>query len=177
MRAPEAACPRPKLGVSACLLGQKVRYDGGHKLDPFLADALGRYVEWVPVCPEVEMGLPVPRETMQLVGDPAAPRLVTTETGVDYTERMQAWAAERLEQLAGMGLSGFVFKARSPSCGLLGVRIHGPGESPEGSGRGLFADAFARRFPRLPVEEEDRLQDARLCAAFVERIFEVTKHG
>src|SRR5512139_1119277 len=98
-----------KLGISTCLLGENVRYDGGHKLDRFLRDTLGHYVEYVPVCPEVECGLPVPREAMRLVGDPGAPRLVTSRTGVDLTDRMLAWARERVEQLSAEDLCGFVF--------------------------------------------------------------------
>jgi len=163
--------PRLRLGISACLFGQKVRYDGGHKLDAFLVHTLGRYVEWVPVCPEVEMGLPVPRETMSLAGDPESPRLVTTRTGTDYTDRMQCWAGERLQQLAGLGLSGFVFKKGSPSCGLLRVRVRDDTGVPAGTGRGLFAAAFAHRFPHPPVEEEGRLLDVRLRESFIERIF------
>src|SRR5512143_1734368 len=104
-----------KLGISSCLLGENVRYDGGHKLDHYLRDTLGQFVEWVPVCPEVECGLPVPREAMRLVGDPDAPRLVTRKTGIDHTERMTKWAGRKLAQLERQNLCGFVFKARSPS--------------------------------------------------------------
>ena len=103
-----------RLGISTCLLGEQVRYDGGHKLDRFLVQTLGRYVEWVPVCPEVEIGLPIPRETMRLVGDPEAPRLVAIKSGEDYTDRMQIWAQERLDELAKVNLHGFVFKKDSP---------------------------------------------------------------
>lgn len=102
--------PVIRLGISTCLLGEPVRYDGGHKRDAFLVDILGRYVTWVPVCPEVEVGLPVPRESMRLEGNADAPRLVAPRSGTDYTERMAAWAATRAEQLAGAGLHGFVFK-------------------------------------------------------------------
>ena len=102
--------PKICLGISTCLLGEQVRYDGGHKLDRFLTNVLGRYVEWVPVCPEVEMGLPVPRESMRLVGDADATRLVAPKAGRDYTEQMQAWACRRVDQLAAITLHGFVFK-------------------------------------------------------------------
>ena len=113
-----------KLGISSCLLGNKVRYDGGHKLDHFLTDTLGAYVDWVPVCPEVESGLSVPREAMHLVGDPGAPRLVTIRSGVDHTSRMRRWAHEKVTALAAEDLCGFVFKSRSPSSGMRGVKIY-----------------------------------------------------
>jgi len=112
-----------KLGISSCLLGNKVRYDGGHKLDHFLADTLGAYVDWVSVCPEVESGLSVPREAMHLVGDPEAPRLATIRSGVDHTSRMRRWAIKKVTALAAEDLCGFVFKSRSPSSGMRGVKI------------------------------------------------------
>ncbi|MBF0496332.1 MAG: DUF523 domain-containing protein, partial [Deltaproteobacteria bacterium] len=109
-------CPI-KIGVSACLLGEQVRYDGGHRRNPFIADTLGQFVQFVPVCPEAECGFGVPRETMRLVGDPEAPRLVTTQTGQDHTNRMRAWTEHRVAELGGDDLSGFIFKSGSPSCG------------------------------------------------------------
>ena len=160
-----------KLGISSCLLGEKVRYDGGHKLDHFLRDSLGPYVEWVPVCPEVECGLPVPREAMRLVGDPAQPRLVTQRTGVDLTEQMETWAARRVKALAAEDLCGFVFKSKSPSSGLERVKVYGPSGMAVKTGVGLFAAAFTRAFPLLPVEEEGRLCDPELRESFVERVF------
>lgn len=163
--------PRIRLGISACLLGQKVRYDGGHKLDHFLVDELGRYVEWVPVCPEVECGLPIPREAMHLTGDPGNPRLVTIKTGVDLTDQMTAWARCRVDALAAEGLHGFVFKKDSPSSGLFRVRVYNKHGMAERVGVGIFAGAMQRRFPLLPLEEEGRLNDARLRENFVERIF------
>jgi uncharacterized protein YbbK (DUF523 family) len=153
--------PKPRVGISACLLGREVRYDGGHKLDRFLRDALGALVEFVPVCPEVECGLPVPREAMGLEGDPAAPRLVTRETRVDHTARMLRWAGRRVNALARRDLRGFVFKARSPSCG--------PGHG-DARGAGLFARAFMDRFPLLPVEDEERLRDPAVREAFLARL-------
>ncbi|NLW49483.1 MAG: DUF523 domain-containing protein [Candidatus Brocadiaceae bacterium] len=114
----EGKSARPRVGVSACRLGQKVRYDGGHKQDRFLADTFGRFVDWVPVCPEVESGLPVPRESMHLEGDPAAPRLVTTHTQVDHTDRIRDWTRGRLDDLACVGLCGFVSKTNSLSSGM-----------------------------------------------------------
>ena len=160
-----------KLGISSCLLGEKVRYDGGHKLDHFLTDTLGAYVDWVPVCPEVESGLSVPREAMHLVGDPEAPRLVTIRSGVDHTSLMRRWANKTVKLLAAEDLCGFVFKSRSPSSGMRGVKIYSPEGMPVSTGSGLFAKAFQDRFPLLPVEDEGRLHDPALRENFIERIF------
>lgn len=161
-----------KIGISACLLGQPVRYDGGHKLDPFLADTLGRFVTFVPVCPETECGLGVPREVMRLVGDPASPRLVTSHTGVDLTDRMAQWAAQRVEELAKEDLCGFIFKSRSPSSGMERVKVYPEtGGIPVKRGVGLFARAFMERFPLLPVEDEGRLHDPMLRENWITRIF------
>ena len=159
------------LGISSCLLGNPVRYDGGHKLDHFLTDTLGRYVEWVPVCPEAACGLPVPREAMHLVGDPRDPRLVTIRTGIDHTVRMKQWSKERLADLEKEGLCGFVFKARSPSSGMRGVKIYNEAGVPYATGSGLFARAFMDRFPLVPVEDEGRLHDPAIRENFIERVF------
>lgn len=160
-----------RLGISSCLLGNKVRYDGGHKLDHFLSDDLGGYVEWLPVCPEVEMGLSVPREAMRLVGSSDAPRLVTIRSGKDYTERMGRWAAEKTAELETEELCGFVFKSRSPSSGMRGVKVYNASGIPSSNGVGLFARVFMNKFPLLPVEDEGRLNDAELRENFIERIF------
>lgn len=157
-----------RIGVSACLLGQKVRYDGRHKHDPYLTGALGPLFEWVPVCPEVECGLPVPREAMRLVGDPAQPRLVTIDSGTDHTDRMRIWAEERLRQIESLGLRGFVLKRNSPSCGTEGVAIHDAGGRPIAHGAGCWARALAERFPGLPAVDEERLKDPAVLAWFVE---------
>jgi uncharacterized protein YbgA (DUF1722 family)/uncharacterized protein YbbK (DUF523 family) len=159
------------LGISSCLLGNPVRYDGGHKLDHFLTDTLGRYVEWVPVCPEVESGLPVPREAMHLVGDPEAPRLVTVRSGVDHTARMRKWAKKKVAELETEDLCGFVFKSRSPSSGMRGVKIYTEAGIPNATGSGLFAKAFMDTFPLLPVEDEGRMHDPGLRENFIERAF------
>ena len=160
-----------RLGISACLLGHNVRYDGGHQLDRFLRDTLGQFVEYVPVCPEVECGLPVPREAMRLVGDSARPRLVTVRTGRDLTERMETWARARLEALAREDLCGFVFKSGSPSSGMERVRVYDASGMPSKTGRGVFARMFIERFPLLPVEDEGRLHDPALRENFIERLF------
>jgi uncharacterized protein YbgA (DUF1722 family)/uncharacterized protein YbbK (DUF523 family) len=160
-----------RLGISTCLLGENVRYDGGHKLDRFLVDTLGKYVEWVPVCPEVEIGLLVPRESLRLVGDPEAPRLVTLKSGQDHTERMQTWAKERLERLAESRIYGFIFKKGSPSSGLYRVKVYTENGMPSHVGTGIFPREVMKRFPLLPLEEEGRLHDMHLRENFIDRVF------
>jgi len=160
-----------KLGISSCLLGDKVRYDGRDKMDHFLHDTLGRYIDWVPVCPEVECGLPVPREPMRLVGTPESYRLVTRNTGVDHTDRVLKWAGNKLKKLEKEGLCGFVFKSRSPSSGMRRVTIYTPAGMPNDTGSGIFARAFMERFSLLPVEDERRLNDPKIRGNFIERVF------
>jgi uncharacterized protein YbgA (DUF1722 family)/uncharacterized protein YbbK (DUF523 family) len=166
------AARRPiRVGISACLLGQAVRFDGGHKRDPFLTETFGAFVEWVPVCPEVESGFGTPRESMRLVRVDSDVRLLTVRTAVDLTGRMAAYARRRVAQLGAEDLSGYVLKKDSPSCGLERVKIYGTAGVPEKSGRGMFARRLVERFPALPVEEEGRLSDPRLRENFVERVF------
>jgi uncharacterized protein YbgA (DUF1722 family)/uncharacterized protein YbbK (DUF523 family) len=160
-----------KLGISTCLLGENVRYDGGHKLDRFLTDTLGRYVEYVPVCPEVECGLPIPRESMHLEGDPDSPRLVTTRTKQDMTDRMVQWARKRVIDLDKEGLCGFIFKSDSPSSGMERIKVYNEKGMPVKKGVGIFAKIFMDHFPLLPVEEEGRLHNTNLRENFIERIF------
>jgi uncharacterized protein YbgA (DUF1722 family)/uncharacterized protein YbbK (DUF523 family) len=160
-----------RVGISSCLLGNEVRFDGGHKRDRYLTDTLGQFFQWVPVCPEVEMGLGTPRETLRLVGDAAAPRLVFGKTGGDQTEGMQVWSKDRLEQLAAIDLCGYILKSDSPSCGMERVRVYGGSGMPSKTGVGIFARALMDRFPLLPVEEEGRLHDLPLRENFVERVF------
>jgi len=181
--------PSPiRIGISSCLLGQKVRYDGGHTRDAFLVDTFGRYVEWVPVCPELEMGLGVPREPIRLVADggrahdrrrtPDAGlrttrpvRLVGVRSGADHTAAMAKYAKRRLDTLDALDLRGYIFKKDSPSCGLMRVKVWNRRGMPAKTGRGLFAAALVERFPRLPSEEEGRLSNPRLRENFVERVF------
>ncbi len=160
-----------KLGISACLLGQPVRFDGQHKHDHYITDTLGRFFDFLPVCPEAECGLGIPRESMRLVGDPDDPRLITTRQGVDLTERMQAWIACRLPELEKAGLYGFIFKSRSPSSGMANVKVYNERGGVSGKAAGLFAKAFITRFPTLPCEEEGRLNDPDLRENFIERVF------
>jgi uncharacterized protein YbbK (DUF523 family) len=160
----------PRIGISQCLLGDNVRYDGGHKLDSVLIETLGRYVEWVPVCPEVEVGLGTPREPMRLVGDPHVPSLITTNTGMDHTDAMNRFAQRRVRELEALNLSGFVFKSASPSCGIRGVLLFNTQGIETQDGVGLFARAFMKHFPLMPVEEEGRLHDPQALKDFLERV-------
>lgn len=160
-----------KLGISACLLGENVRYDGGHKLDKFIKETLGQYVEYVAVCPEVECGLGIPRESMHLEGDPDALRLVTTRTKLDLTRRMVNWAQKRVKELEKENLCGFIFKSDSPSSGMERVKIYNENKMPVKKGVGIFAGIFMEHFPVLPVEDEGRLHDPALRENFIERIF------
>ncbi|HEX9944674.1 MAG TPA: DUF523 and DUF1722 domain-containing protein [Thermoanaerobaculia bacterium] len=163
--------PRVRVGISACLLGEEVRYNGGHKRDAFLVDTFGRYVEWVPVCPEVELGMGTPRPPIRLERHGGEVRLVMPSTGADYTDAMRAWAGRRVDALAGLDLDGYILKQDSPSCGMERVKVyHGPG-APLKEGRGLFACVLLCRLPDLPVEEEGRLNDPLLRENFVTRVF------
>ena len=160
-----------KLGISTCLLGETVRYDGGHKLDRFLTDTLGQYVQYVPVCPEVECGLGVPREAMHLEGNPDSPRLITSRTKQDMTDRMIQWALKRVIELEKEDLCGFIFKSDSPSSGMERVKVYNEKGMPIKKGIGMFAKIFMEHFPLLPVEDEGRLHDPGLRENFIERIF------
>lgn len=161
---------RVRIGISLCLLGENVRYDGGHKRDAFLVERFGKYVQWVPVCPEVESGMPTPRDPMRLVEIDGSVRMTAPATGTDHTATMLDFSRRRTRALAGEGLSGYVFKRSSPSCGVHRVKVYKDGV-PAGKGRGLFADAVLTAFPTLPVEEEGRLNDPRLRENFVSRVF------
>ena len=159
-----------KIGVSSCLLGNNVRYDGGNKLNQSLIDVLGQFVEWVPVCPEVGAGLAVPREVMQLVLSATALRLLTVFTGIDHTERLLLWAEKELAELENLKICGFIFKARSPSCGIDDSEIYSLSGEKISKGQGIFVQAFKDRFPSLPIEDEGRLQDPATRAAFIAQV-------
>ncbi len=160
-----------RIGVSACLLGQQVRFDGGHKHDRYLTNTLGEFLDFVPVCPEVEAGFPIPRETFRLIGDSENPRLVTSRSNIDHTDRMVDWARTRVRELDKENLCGFIFKSDSPSSGLMRVKVYNPKGMAEKKGVGLFARTFTQHFPLLPVEEEGRLNDPKLRETFIEQIF------
>lgn len=161
--------PRIRIGISACLLGRRVRYDGGHKLDRALRAALRAHADLVPVCPESGCGLGIPREPMRLAGDAAAPRLVTVETGRDVTARLRGWIPKQLRALAKARAAGFVLKSRSPSCAVRDAKLFAPGKRPRRTA-GLFARALRERFPAMPIEDSDRLQDPVRLARFLKRI-------
>ena len=160
-----------RVGISSCLLGRKVRFDGGHKRDRYLTDVLGEWCEWVSVCPEVEIGLGTPRPTIRLEGSTDHPRLVEPKTGEDLTERMRGYSEGRVGELQTLDLDGYVLKRASPSCGMERVRVWNDSGMPDKSGVGIFAEVLLDRWPNLPVEEEGRLNDPVLRENFVERLF------
>ncbi len=161
------------IGVSHCILGAEVRYDGGHKLSRFVSETLGAYVRFVAVCPEVEIGMGVPRETVRLKrsDDEAAPRMVAPKSGRDWTKAMRDFAERKASELTKLPLCGYILKKGSPSCGMERVRLYRETGIPKRDGRGIFAAALIEKLPHLPVEEEGRLNDARLRENFIERIF------
>ncbi len=160
-----------RIGISTCLLGERVRFDGGHKMDRYVTDVLGRYVECVPVCPGLEVGMGVPREAVRLVGSPESPRLVGAKSETDWTDRMLRYSEDRVQQLASENLSGYILKSDSPSCGMERVRVYGESGMPAKKGRGLFAGVFMKQSPHIPVEEEGRLNDMRIRENFILRVF------
>jgi uncharacterized protein YbgA (DUF1722 family)/uncharacterized protein YbbK (DUF523 family) len=160
-----------RVGISSCLLGEEVRFDGGHKRDRFLTDQLGPFVEWVPVCPELELGMGVPREAVHLVREGEGIRMVGTQSGRDWTAAMEAFAARRVRALAKLELCGYVLKQDSPSCGMERVKVREKTGLARRDGRGLFASALREAEPALPVEEEGRLNDPVLRENWIERVF------
>jgi uncharacterized protein YbgA (DUF1722 family)/uncharacterized protein YbbK (DUF523 family) len=170
----EPSIPPIRIGVSSCLLGNEVRFDGQHKRDRFLVDELGPFVDFVAVCPEVEVGMGIPRETLRLVAAPGAPRMLVQSTGEDFTDRMNRFAQRRVAQLAKLDLCGYVLKSKSPSCGMERMKVYASndkGATAKHDGVGLFAKVLLSELPNLPVEEEGRLEDAGLRENFIERIF------
>jgi len=159
-----------RVGVSTCLLGRHVRYDGGHKEDAFVTGPLARFVAYVPVCPEVELGMGTPRESVRLVRLGDGVRMVGHRSGTDHTDAMRRWAERRVRELEGEDLCGYVLKKDSPSCGMERVKVYAKGPAAR-NGRGLFAEALMGRMPLLPLEEEGRLNDPRLRENFIERVF------
>jgi uncharacterized protein YbgA (DUF1722 family)/uncharacterized protein YbbK (DUF523 family) len=158
----QEASGRPALGVWSCLLGEPVRFNGGHSRSRFLTDELDPYVDWVPYCPEMEIGLGTPRETLRLTADG---RLVNRSGTADHTQAMAALPLPA-------GLDGYVFKAKSPSCGIHGIaRFEHSGQPADHRGRGVFAQRMTARFPLLPAEDEGRLNDPVLREEFTERVF------
>ena len=166
---------RPRIAISACLLGEKVRFDGQGKRAPWLRNHLSDHVDWVPLCPEVGIGLSVPRDTLRLVSSSQGPRLVTTRTGEDHTEAMTSWSAVKLDELSEQDVDGFLLASKSPSCGLSRVRLYDQNNVPSTSQEGVFGAALKQRFPRLPASESGQLNDPRLRDEFVERVFAVAR--
>ena len=160
-----------RLGVSSCLVGQEVRFDGGHKRDRLLTDLLDQFVEWVPVCPEVEVGMEIPRPAMRLVAGGDRLRMVEIKSGRDHTRAMEKFSARRVRALRELDLCGYILKKGSPSCGMTRVKVYEEKGMPTRQGQGLYASALAKAYPNLPLEEEGRLNDAKLRENFIERIF------
>jgi uncharacterized protein YbgA (DUF1722 family)/uncharacterized protein YbbK (DUF523 family) len=160
-----------RLGVSSCLLGNEVRFDGGHKRDRFVTDLLGRFVEWVPVCPEVEVGMGTPRPALRLVGEGDSVQMVEIKSGRDHTRAMQRYSARRVRALRALELCGYILKKDSPSCGMTRVKVYGEKGMPKREGRGLYASTLMEAYPNLPLEDEGRLNDPKLRENFIERVF------
>ncbi len=158
------------LGISQCLLGEGVRFDGGHKKFPYATGMLAEYFQIEGICPEVESGMPVPRPTIRLTGDPDKPRVTEVLTPKnDHTERLTTFSDQRVKSLAH--LSGFILKNKSPSCGMERVKVYQETPAQPLMGVGVFAKALIDAFPLLPVEEEGRLNDFLLRENFIERVF------
>jgi uncharacterized protein YbgA (DUF1722 family)/uncharacterized protein YbbK (DUF523 family) len=160
-----------KLGISSCLLGNAVRWNAGHKLDKYLVNTLGQFVEYVSVCPEVEAGFGVPRESMRLVGEPENPRLITFKTKTDRTAEMKRWAKKRVKELQKENLCGFIFKSDSPSSGMIRVKVYSEKGMPVKKGVGMFAREYMEHFPGIPVEDDGRLNNFAIRENFIERVF------
>lgn len=166
-----------RLGVSSCLLGNEVRFDGGHKRDRFVTDLLGRFVEWVPVCPEVEVGMDTPRPALRLVRDEDGVRMVEIKSGHDHTRAMQRYSVQRVRELAALELCGYVLKKDSPSCGMTRVKVYGSEGTATRQGSGLYASILMQAYPSLPFEDEGRLNDPKLRENFIERVFAYRRLG
>ena len=160
-----------RIGISSCLLGNEVRWNSGHKLDRYITNTLGKFVEYVPVCPEVEAGFGVPRESFRLVGDAEKPRLITFKSKTDHTDRMVAWARKRVAELENEDLCGFIFKSDSPSSGMIRVKVYSEKGMPQKKGVGIFAREFMDHFPLIPAEDDGRLHDPLIRENFILRIF------
>ncbi len=160
-----------KLGISKCLLGEKVRYNGQHKLDRFLRDEVSAFVDWFPLCPEVECGFSIPREAMDLVGESSNPQLITVNTKSNLTVQMQMWIEEKLIELEKCDFSGFVFKIKSPSCALDDAKLFTYDGTFNRKVSGLFAGAFMEKFPLTPVINEKDIHNTILRNNFFQRVF------
>lgn len=164
-----------RVGISSCILGNPVRWNAGHKLDKYLTHTLGQFVEYVPVCPEVEVGLGVPRESMRLVGNPEKPRLITFKSKTDHTDKMVRWARKRVKALEKEDLCGFIFKSDSPSSGMVRVKVYSDKGMPHKVGVGIFAREFMKHFPSIPVEDDGRLNNPQIRENFIQQIFTMNR--
>ncbi|GAB4152354.1 MAG: DUF523 and DUF1722 domain-containing protein [Planctomycetota bacterium] len=160
-----------RVGISYCLLGEKCRWNGDHKRDYYITDTVGKFVEFVPCCPETEIGLGIPRETLRLVKAEGETRLVTSRSGVDHTQKMYDYSVKMVEKYTEADICGYILKKDSPSCGMERVKIYDSNGVPAKTGVGIFAAVLKCRFPLLPIEEEGRLHDPRLRENFFERLF------
>ena len=161
-----------RIGVSSCLIGEKVRWNGDHKQDRYVREILSRYFEYIPVCPEVEVGMGVPRETVALYGDPEKPSMISKKTQTDWTKPMEKYIKSRINTLSADDLCGYIFKSKSPSCGMGRVPLYSEfGSHKVKHGPGMFANAFINSFPLVPTEEEGRLNDPRIRENFIVRVF------
>ena len=168
---------RPRVGISSCVLGEPVRFDGGHKRSQFVTSSLGKYVDFIPVCPEMEVGMGTPRPTLRLIHDKErGTRMVEGKLGHDHTDAMESFSKDRVEQLAEDDLDGFILQGKSPSCGMERVKLYLESGMPHShSDSGLFATALMKRHPLLAVEESQRLNDSRLRDNFCFRLFAVRR--
>jgi uncharacterized protein YbbK (DUF523 family) len=160
-----------RVGISRCLLGDEVRYDGQHKRSAFAVDVLGPQVEFVAVCPEVELGMPIPREPVRLETGSVGPRMIAPGSGKDWTDEMHAFVSQRVKELAELGLSGFILQHKSPSCGVERVKLFDSTGAYQRISRGLFAAELMRQYPLLPVVEERQLHDPQQRDHFLRRLF------
>ena len=161
-----------KIGVSSCIIGEEVRWNGGHARQRWLTDVFWDFVDYVPVCPEVEVGMGVPRPTVRLERHGSGIRMIDPKNEVDWTAAMNRLSRSRASEMESHDLCGFVLKKNSPTCGLERVKVvHEGGGGASKDGQGLFASALVHRFPHLPIEEEGRLNDPQIRENFVERVF------
>lgn len=161
-----------KIGVSSCLIGEKVRWDGDHKQDRYVSEVLGKYFEYVSICPEVEVGMGTPRETVALYGTLEKHRMMGKKSKTDWTQKMNRYSRTRTNQLTREDLCGYIFKSKSPSCGIARVPVYSDSDKSKARhGPGIFADAFIKSFPLLPVEDEDRLSDSKIRENFIVKVF------
>jgi len=169
--APQTAA-KPRVGISSCLLGEKVRFDGGNKWHRIIVQIIGPQVEWVPVCPEVEVGMGTPRERVNLVGLPESPAMLATGTGKNWSEEMNTFSRHKIQTMKTLQLDGFIFKKSSPSCGLKNVKVFKDSSLVQWVpfGIGLYARQFLLEFPDLPVADEGELSTKQEAFGFLEKV-------